>query len=198
MENQENEILYEGGKIMEFFAAADFSNAQMEDETITKVIQLKRKGIALTTSEKSKEYKDVCMLLRDTEKVTLSDDGVLYRHTTDKQQLVLPEKLILIAFTELHVKMGHLGQDHTLQLIRDRFYWPKMETDVKHFMLKVCSCVKSKKPHIEPVAPMQSISSSAIEPVAPMQSISSSAIEPVAPMQSISSSAPLKLIGLDL
>ena len=54
MENQENEILCEGRNAKEFFAVAYFSKAQMEDETITKVIQLKREGIVLTTSEKSK------------------------------------------------------------------------------------------------------------------------------------------------
>ena len=73
------------------------------------------------------------MLLRDMEKLTLGDDGVLFRYTTDKQQLVLP-KLIPLVFTELHVKMGHLGQGRTLQLMRDRFYWPKMEDDVRHFV----------------------------------------------------------------
>ena len=32
-----------------------------------------------------------------------------------------------------------------------------MEDDVRHFVLKVCSSVKSKKPHIIPAEPMQSI-----------------------------------------
>ena len=36
-----------------------------------------------------------------------------------------------------------------------------MEDDVRHFASKVCSCVKSKKPHLVPVAPMQCILSSA-------------------------------------
>ena len=36
-----------------------------------------------------------------------------------------------------------------------------MEDDVRHFVLKVCRCVKGKKPHIRPVAPRQSIPSSA-------------------------------------
>ena len=61
MENQENEILYEEGKGKESLAVVDFSKAQMEDETITKVIQAKREGIALTTSDKSKESKEVWM-----------------------------------------------------------------------------------------------------------------------------------------
>ena len=90
MENQGNEILREGGKAEEFFAVVDFGKAQMEDETIAKAIQLRAEGIALTTSEKSKESKEVWMLLRDMEKLTLSDDGVLHRHTTEKQQLILP------------------------------------------------------------------------------------------------------------
>ena len=61
MENQENEILNEGGKAKESLAVVDFSKAQMEDETITKVIQTKREGTALTTSDKSKESKEVWM-----------------------------------------------------------------------------------------------------------------------------------------
>ena len=32
------------------------------------------------------------MFFRDIEKMTLSDDDVLYRHTNDKQQLVLLKK----------------------------------------------------------------------------------------------------------
>ena len=91
----------------------------MEDETIAKKIQLKREGVALITNEKSKKSKEVPMLLRDMEKLTLSHDGMMYRHTTDKQQLGLPKKLISLVFTELRVKMGHLGRESTLQLIRN-------------------------------------------------------------------------------
>ena len=55
--------------------------------------------------------------------------------------------------------MGHLGKDWTLLLIPDRFYWPKMEDNVTYFVTKICCCVKRKKPHIVPVAAMQSFSS---------------------------------------
>ena len=58
--------------------------------------------------------------------------------------------------------MGHLGKDRTLQLIQDRFYWPKIEDNVIHFVTKICSCVKRKKPHIVPVVPMQTFSSAAL------------------------------------
>ena len=36
-----------------------------------------------------------------------------------------------------------------------------MEDNVTHFVTKICSCVKRKKPHIVPVAPMETFSSAA-------------------------------------
>lgn len=43
----------------------------MEDKTIAEVIQLNREGTELTTSEKSKESKEVRMLLSDMEKLMM-------------------------------------------------------------------------------------------------------------------------------
>ena len=59
------------------------------------------------------------------------------------------------------MNMGHLGIDRTMQLIRERFYWPKMEEDVRYFINYLCPCVAQKKPHIQVKAPMLSIESSA-------------------------------------
>ena len=43
------------------------------------------------------------MLVRDMEKLTLGNDDVLYRHTTDKKNWFPPpqKKLITLVFTEL-------------------------------------------------------------------------------------------------
>ncbi|GJS95133.1 RNA-directed DNA polymerase [Tanacetum coccineum] len=35
---------------------------------------------------------------------------------------------------------GHFGRDKTLALLREQFYWPKMERDVKGFLEGVCTC----------------------------------------------------------
>ena len=158
----ETELLYTGGRSRESLTTTDFSKFQNEDEVISRLIDLKNKGTTLNDAEKSKESKEVRSLLRDFEKLFISkDDGVLYRTTAERTQLVLPKKLVPLVFTELHVSMGHLGKGRTLQLIRDRFYWPKMENDVTHFATKICSCVKRKKPHIVPVVPMHTFSSAA-------------------------------------
>ena len=92
MENQEYEILHEGEKAKYFFAEANFSKSQMEDEAIVKVVQLTTDNIALTISGKGKESKELRMLLKVWKKPIQCNDGVLYRHTTDKQQLGLPKK----------------------------------------------------------------------------------------------------------
>ena len=78
-----------------------------------------------------------------------------------RQQLVLPSKFKPLVYNELHVNMGHLGVERTLELIKERFFWPKMENDVRYFVSKVCPCVKKKRPNINPEAPLQTIQSAA-------------------------------------
>ena len=74
-----------------------------------------------------------------------------------QQQLVLPLKFRPLVYSELHVKMGHLGVDRSMQLIKDRFYWPGTGPDISHFITKACSCVKKKgRPKLEK-APLQCI-----------------------------------------
>lgn len=42
-------------------------------------------------------------------------------------------------------------------LARERFYWPNMAADITHFVTKVCSCLKDRRPNVQPRAPLQSI-----------------------------------------
>ena len=158
----ETELLSAEARSRESLTATDFNKFRSEEEVISRLIVLKNKGMTLNDIEKSKGSKEVRGFLRDFEKLFISkDDGILYRTTAERTQLVLQRKVVPLVFTELHVNMSHLGKDRTLQLIRHRFYWSKMEDDVTHFVTKVCSCVKRKKPHIVPVAPMQTFSSAA-------------------------------------
>lgn len=59
-------------------------------------------------------------------------------------QLVLPEELRPDVLKNLHDNMGHLGIERTLDLVRARFFWPKMAGDVEH-KIKTCGrCVRRK------------------------------------------------------
>ena len=99
-------------------------------------------------------------MLKDMKKLEIDENDLLYRRTiVDRKQLLLPKKLRPLECVELHVKMGHLGSGRTDELIKERFYWPKMTENVNHFVTKLCTCVKSKKPNITYKAPMKSITS---------------------------------------
>ena len=44
---------------------------------------------------------------------------------------MLPQEYRCLAMKGLHNDIGHMGRDKTLDLVRDRYYWPRMATDVE-------------------------------------------------------------------
>lgn len=91
-------------------------------------------------------HDDVSVLRRARSKIEIVE-GLLYRKSVARSQLVLPTLFHKLIYKELHEEMGHLGVERTLQLIRDRFYWPHMQRDVDHHVTNVCSCLKWKRPN---------------------------------------------------
>jgi transposase InsO family protein len=76
--------------------------------------------------------------------------GVLYRHTMetdqDKFQLVLPVSFREVALRGSHNDVGHLGRDRGMQILRDRFYWPRMNSDLEQWIKSCDRCLKRKTP----------------------------------------------------
>ena len=58
--------------------------------------------------------------------------------------MVLPQEYRCLAMEELHNDIGQLGRDKTLDLVRDRYYWPRMATDVEERVRKCVRCMVSK------------------------------------------------------
>lgn len=75
-------------------------------------------------------------------------NGVLYRQLRQEEdtcwQLVLPEAYRNQALEGLHDMMGHLGRDRTLDLARQRFFWPGMGQDVKAYIKQCGRCLRRK------------------------------------------------------
>lgn len=84
-------------------------------------------------------------------------DGVLCRRTTHREQLLVPKAYCPLVFKELHKDRGHLGVERTLDLVRERFYWPQMSKDVEHFVRESCECLKKKEPSKQTRAPLMTI-----------------------------------------
>ena len=99
-------------------------------------------------------------MLNQWNRLYLDENEILRRKFRDQSQLVLPANLRSLIYRELHNKMGHLGVDRVTHLARERVFWPKMVSDIEHYVTNVCRCLKQRRPHQKKRAPMQSITSS--------------------------------------
>ncbi|KAK3108916.1 hypothetical protein FSP39_018571 [Pinctada imbricata] len=92
------------------------------------------------------------LLYRNFDKLHIKD-GILVRETiingTTRSQIVLPRSCIQTVLHHLQTNMGHPGRDKTTSLVRDRFFWFGMTSDVDHYISKCIRCVKRKTPTLE-------------------------------------------------
>ncbi|KAK7909570.1 hypothetical protein WMY93_014254 [Mugilogobius chulae] len=142
-------------------ASKDIRAAQGADPVITRVLTLKRNYTHLKHKEKVGESAPVRHLLREWPRLQVDEDGVLWRETASRTQLVVPENMKALIYKHLHEDMGHLGADRVVALARERFFWPKMRRDIEHHVTSVCCCLKSKKPNRVTRTPIQSMETSA-------------------------------------
>lgn len=141
------------------YSEAEMAGLQRADPTIGVVIQLYETGNSALTDIKSPE---LLLMLKEMSRFEMRD-GVLFRKRTNGNkttyQLVLPQTLRLPVLHSLHDEMGHLGIERTLELVRSRFYWPKMSSDVDSKVKKCPRCVK-RKSQPEKAAPLVNIPTS--------------------------------------
>ena len=129
----------------------DWKIAQQEDVTMRRAMELLLTGYY--RSDLTTEPAVARLLLEDLE----IDDDVLYRNTPQYHQLVVPQHWRQKVFEMLHCDMGHLGRDRTLQLARERFYWPGMVTEIQTRIQQCLTCLRSKHPHLPQRAPLENI-----------------------------------------
>lgn len=137
----------------------DIRVSQEQDPVIGRFLQHKSNNYLPKGRALKAEPPDVGILLRQWSRLYVNEEGVLYRRANGRDQLLLPKEHRGTVFRELHKEMGHLGAERTLGLIRDRFYWPRMQSDVEHFVMHACECLKRKRPNKITRAPLSSITS---------------------------------------
>ena len=135
-------------------------NAQRQDTAIGKVLKFKKSGRWPSPWESRRELPATRVLLRQRSKLYLGKDGLLYGNSGSYVQLLLPKCFHSTVFKELHQEMGDLRADRVIQLARERFYWPKMESDIIHFVTQACPCLKQRRPNLSTRAPLTSVTTS--------------------------------------
>lgn len=92
-------------------------------------------------------------------------DSVLYRISRDQKtrtkrfQYVVPDSLKAEVMQGVHDKAGHQAQARTLNLTRQRFFWPNLARDVRDYVRQRQRCIVSKTVEPEGRAPLESITS---------------------------------------
>ena len=72
-------------------------------------------------------------------------------------QLFLPSSMRKEALEELHDRMGHQGIDRVDKLVRARFYWPNIRSDIHNWFTKFERCNLANMPRFQVRAPMHSV-----------------------------------------
>ena len=146
-----------GGRSVSPIPKGQLRKAQESDPFIGPVLECKKSGSKPPARELETLSPKTKCLFREWDRLTIESDDILYRTTTVRKQLVLPGQYKEKVLKELHNDMGHQGVDRTVSLVRDRFFWPYMQSDIEHYVTKTCTCLKQKKPCRETRAPLKNI-----------------------------------------
>ena len=142
----------------------DVGGKQKADKHISRVLTYLNRGRRPSRRELGKEHWSVRKLLSNWHGLELVA-GVLYRACQTRggliRQLVLPESSRADVFKHLHEDTGHPGREKTLELIRRRFFWPGMSSDIEQKVTECKRCMCRKAGVRKEVAPLVNITSSA-------------------------------------
>ncbi|CAI5671482.1 unnamed protein product [Oreochromis niloticus] len=137
---------------------AELADEQRADQCIKHVISQIEHGDTPPPTVRT-QLPELPLLLRELNRLELRNN-VLYRRRQERShttyQLVLPAELRNTVLTSLHDHMGHMGVDRTLDLVRTRFYWPRMALEVER-KVKTCGRCVRRKARPERAAPLVNI-----------------------------------------
>ena len=77
------------------------------------------------------------------------EDGLLYKtstnkHSTVQKQIVLNKSCLPVLMEHYHNKQAHLGEDRTVKILQDRFYWYDMINNIRDAIKNCTTCLARK------------------------------------------------------
>lgn len=72
------------------------------------------------------------------------ENGILKKKVkvsnTLRKQIVVSKDMIRVVLKNLHNDFGHQGKDRVISLVRNRFYWNGMNSDIEHWIKHCHRC----------------------------------------------------------
>lgn len=139
---------------------------QLDDPTIGPVLQAVEKDERLNPGTIARGGPEVRRLIQLWDRL-LVEEGFLKRKYDSVKgnrswtQFVVPRVLREEILQELHAGSleGHLGEDKTIGKVRERFYWPGIQQDVRQWIRTCPACATRKSPPQRNHAPLQTVAS---------------------------------------
>ena len=140
---------------------AEIAAKQQADPVIQHIIAQLERGETPPPSLRE-QLPDLPLLLRELTRLELHNNVLVRRRNIGGEptyQLVLPVECRQEVLFQLHDQMGHMGTERTLDLVRSRFFWPRMSADVCH-KIRTCERCIRRKAQPEKAAPLVNIKTS--------------------------------------
>lgn len=102
------------GHVVEPFSQADIQSAQLDDPIIKEIITLKKNDWVPNEKDKRTMNRETRRLVHEWNKLEF-EEGILYRRSGTRKQLVLPQRLRSLVLKNLH-NMGHVGSEKVIHL----------------------------------------------------------------------------------
>ncbi|KAK7918908.1 hypothetical protein WMY93_010192 [Mugilogobius chulae] len=128
---------------------ADIQALQETDPDLKEFLVFWKQRTRPTKDERRRLSKATSLLLRQWDRI-VAREGVLYRRLfrpdggEEAFQLLLPAALREQTLEMLHQQHGHQGIERTLELVRQRCYWPQMSADIKQWVQQCERCQVAK------------------------------------------------------
>ena len=135
---------------------------QQDDDAIGRVLQLKSLPHKPSDRQLRKEPRVVRRLVRSWDNLEVRGDLLFFRKESELKNrylMVLPRMKRREVLRHLHDTMGHLGYNKTLQLVKERYFWPGMQTEVRRYIGRCKRCTLRKRPDGKRHAGLQNIRS---------------------------------------
>ena len=156
--NIEPELIYDDQKIYMKQLVANLTGKmtkqqwkteQLDDPEIGPVIRLVEQKKHLQYKVTKNDNSGVRIILHFKDDLKLVD-GLLYRRWLYKNEVSHLQFLLPVSYRKktvvaCHDQFGHLGMNKTLVLLQERFFWPRMNEDVRTHIRSCERCIRFKR-----------------------------------------------------